>query len=113
MNAFDLFLLTSKIEGTPISMLEAMSCNTQILVPPVGGIPDIVKSKENLLSMNINKDVEKIKNLVKTPSNNRSYVLSNHKETDISYAFLKYIFFRNKEYVSIKQEDIILDGQYI
>ena len=47
-------------------------------------------SKENLLSMNINKDVEKIKNLLKTPSNNRSYVLSNHKETDISYAFKVY-----------------------
>lgn len=49
----DLFLSTSKIEGIPVSIMEAASCGIAIVAPDVGGIREIV-SHENgcLLSEN-------------------------------------------------------------
>ena len=43
----DAFMLPSYIEGLPVSILEAMSYGKPILATPVGGIPEIVKEKEN------------------------------------------------------------------
>ena len=42
-----LFVLPSYTEGLPATMLEAMACNTPVLVTPVGAIPDIIKDSEN------------------------------------------------------------------
>lgn len=41
------FVLASKREGNPISILEAMSFGLPIIAPSVGGIPDIVKNGHN------------------------------------------------------------------
>lgn len=43
----DVMLLTSYIEGLPISLLEAMSRGMGIVASPVGGIPEIVKNDLN------------------------------------------------------------------
>lgn len=43
----DIYCCTSKVEGLPISVLEAMSCGLPIVSTPAGGVVDIVRENEN------------------------------------------------------------------
>lgn len=56
------FVLSSLREGNPISILEAMSFGLPIIAPNVGGIPDIVKDKDNgfLYERNNKKELTQI-----------------------------------------------------
>lgn len=45
-SAFDVFVLTSKREGTPMVLLEAMAAEVPIVTTRVGGIPDMLSSEE-------------------------------------------------------------------
>jgi glycosyltransferase involved in cell wall biosynthesis len=46
INACDLFILPSISEGNPTVMFEALGCGKPIIGTNVGGIPEIIKSKE-------------------------------------------------------------------
>jgi glycosyltransferase involved in cell wall biosynthesis len=49
LNAFDVLALSSRTEGTPMVVLEAMASETPIVATSVGGIPDMLSSAEALL----------------------------------------------------------------
>jgi glycosyltransferase involved in cell wall biosynthesis len=47
--AFDVFLLSSRTEGTPIALFEAMAAGVPIVATRVGGVPDVVESLSAIL----------------------------------------------------------------
>jgi glycosyltransferase involved in cell wall biosynthesis len=47
--AFDVFVNSSRTEGTPITLFEAMDSSVPIIATAVGGVPDVVSSEEAIL----------------------------------------------------------------
>jgi glycosyltransferase involved in cell wall biosynthesis len=49
ISAFDVFVLSSRSEGTPVTLLEAIAAKVPVVVTRVGGVPDVVGPEEAML----------------------------------------------------------------
>lgn len=47
--AFDAFVLSSRTEGTPITLFEAMDAGVPIVAATVGGVPDVISAAQAIL----------------------------------------------------------------
>jgi len=47
--AFDLLVISSRTEGTPITLFEAMHANVPVVATLVGGVPDVISQAEAIL----------------------------------------------------------------
>ncbi|MEM2511230.1 MAG: glycosyltransferase family 4 protein [Candidatus Methanomethylicia archaeon] len=49
----DIFVISSKVEGLPLTLLEAMVLGKAIIAPSAGGIPEVIKNGYNGILINI------------------------------------------------------------
>jgi len=49
LSAFDVFVLSSRSEGIPVTLLEAMAARVPAVVTSVGGVPEVVGSAEAIV----------------------------------------------------------------
>ncbi|TFG10504.1 N-acetyl-alpha-D-glucosaminyl L-malate synthase BshA [Candidatus Thorarchaeota archaeon] len=57
MCSADMFLLNSTLEGMPLVLLEAMSCELPVVTTPAGGIPELVRhGKDGVVTQGFEKE---------------------------------------------------------
>lgn len=72
--AIDIFLLTSRYEGTPMTVLEAMACHIPIIAPAIDGIMEVLKNGESAMLCSSGDErqfVEKLSFMIENPDRNR------------------------------------------
>ena len=104
-NNFGLFLLTSKIEGIPLTVIEAMSCNIPVIAPKVGGLSELIEGGlVDELTMNPSCDSEKIKKIFGKKVETRNYVLANHSFEAYKKSFEKLLQDAN---ISVRERNLM------
>ena len=101
MSKFDIFVISSKSEGLPNALMEAMSLGIAPVVTNVGGNVTLVKNKKNGLTYpvgNIDRLESAIRYLINNPDKRRLYgenskkiIIDKYDWSDISKKIIKYL----------------------
>lgn len=117
-NIFDAFMLTSKAEGTPISVLEAMSFCLPVYCTDVGEIRKNYGHLEGIRYLTGDADMDY--NIINSSLEKglfyedlRSYVLDNNDIKKISEVFFEKLLFGPAEFITPSDSMYILPGEYI
>ena len=117
-NIFDAFLLTSKIEGTPISILEAMSHCLPIYSTAAGEIASDFGHLDNfnILSGSLDADRVLVQGQINMPNyfqNLREYIIENHDIKIISNKFFMTILNNFLSFKNVDDSSRLISGEYI
>lgn len=102
LNSADCFILPSKWEGIPMTLIEAMGTGLPIIATKVGGIENMLKDKESGILINVNE--EEIVNAIKKIHDDVDLYKSIGKNA-LSESFQFSSINMAKEYIKIYQKD--------
>jgi glycosyltransferase involved in cell wall biosynthesis len=115
-NLFDAFILTSKIEGTPISIFEALAYNLPVFTTDVGKIKNSLEGLESVfyLSGILEKDIELLSNFdIKKEFFSREFVDKKYNAYVNSRKFFNELLGNNLSYSKYDSSLKVLSGEYI
>ena len=97
LNWADVFILPSRNEGLPISILEAMSYGMPVISTPVGGIPEVVNEQNGILVQPGNEEAiaQSIIYFVEHPS--KIAIMGNHSLEVVKTYLPDYVMSQLKE----------------
>ncbi len=120
LSNFDAFVLPSKMEGTPITICEAMAAEVPVFTNNVGAISDLIKDRETgfFLSGDVNLDAQLIKNEIKNYDvifSAKQYVTQNHDIRKIVDRFTSSIVQVNNYYQAVDENNgfLKINGEYV
>gem|GEM_PF-6668463 len=81
----NIFLLTSKYEGVPLSVLDALALGLPVISTNVGSIKDVVKDNFNGFTINIDLKELFLKKILYLAENKKILYLAENKETFLKF----------------------------
>lgn len=117
-NIFDSFVLASDMEGTPISIIEAMASGVPVFTNMVGAIPDLIEDKVTGFKINGDPtgDLEIIRAGIGDKSvidSARAYAVKNHNINNTHIKFADVLHAIDNYFVRKVETTIVLKGEYI
>jgi len=115
---FDALLLTSKIEGTPISIVEALMCGLPVFTTPVGQIEHNYSNLYgvNMLSGDVATDSESLRLFDYDGFSGdelKSFAESNHSLDHIKDLFFSNILTPSSSFALPTEGTFVLEGEYV
>ncbi|TBW25596.1 glycosyltransferase [Gramella sp. KN1008] len=100
-SAFDIFMMSSKFEGLPIALLEAMSMECAIVSTKAGGVAEVVQNEDNgfLVEIEDHKSLaSRSTTLINSPALLRHYKMKARERVLSKFSLTKMVKNIEKEY---------------